>query len=182
MKDTSRYTVSGYLSIYLGQPEIVVTSFMWNEKLDVTLDVDKISKDNISITEFYEKAAAVNYNCAGHGYGEVYTIKGLTCYYDESAGQGKDWYNFTDGTQNIRVNAYNLGSVSVGSTYDVTGIISLQNLSPIIVAFKIAKSEKRDIMVVPSIEISTELPDWLLFFKTLKPFGIILCWSSLISA
>ena len=140
MKDTSRYTISGYLSVYLGQPEIVVTSFMWNEKLDVTLDVDKISKDNISITEFYEKAAAVNYNCAGHGYGEVYTIKGLTCYYDESAGQGKDWYNFTDGTQNIRINAYNLGSVSVGSTYDVTGIISLQNLSPIIVAFKIAKS------------------------------------------
>lgn len=140
MKDTSRYTVSGYISIYLGQPEIVVTGFEWNEKLDVTLDVDKISKDNISVTEFYEKAAAVNYNCAGHGYGEVYTIKGLTCYYDESAGQGKDWYNFTDGTQNIRVNAYNLGSVSVGFTYDVTGIISLQNLSPIIVAFKIAKS------------------------------------------
>lgn len=140
MKDTSRYTVSGYISIYLGQPEIVVTGFEWNEKLDVTLDIDEISKDNISITEFYEKAAAVNYNCAGHGYGEVYTIKGLTCYYDESAGQGKDWYNFTDGTQNIRVNAYNLGSVSTGSTYDVTGIISLQNLSPIIIAFKIAKS------------------------------------------
>lgn len=141
MKDTSRYTVSGYISIYLGQPEIVVTGFEWDQNLDVSLDIDTISKDNISITEFYEKAAAVNYNCAGHGYGEVYTIKGLTCYYDESAGQGKDWYNFTDGTQNIRVNAYNLGSVSVGATYDVTGIISLQNLSPIIVAFKFEKSD-----------------------------------------
>ena len=140
MKDTSRYTINGYISIYLGQPEIVVTSFVFDKTLDVKLDIDAMSKANITVTEFYEKATNVNYNCAGHGYGEVYTIKGLTCYYDESAGQGKDWYNFTDGTQNIRVNAYNLGSVSVGSSYDVTGIISLQNLSPIIVAFKIAKS------------------------------------------
>lgn len=140
MKSTSYYKVTGYISIYLGQPEIVCTDFEYLPSVTSGVDISKITKGEITIPEFYNKAADVNYNCAGHGYGDVFTLKGLTCYNYESGGQGKDYYNFTDGTNNIRVNAFNIGKASVGYVYDLTGIISLKDLSPIIVAFEIKTS------------------------------------------
>lgn len=140
MQDTSRYTVTGYISMYLGNPELVCTSFKWDKTLDVKLDIDKISKGNLTIASFTKAAQNLDYNISGYGYGETYTVKGLTCYYSEADGQGRTWYNFTDGTKNIRVNAYNLARISVGKAYDVTGVISLAKYSPIIVAYKFKES------------------------------------------
>ena len=140
-ESTSKYIVTGYISEYLGNPELLVTSFAWEKDLDIKLDLSKVSSGVATLKEFYEKAENVQYNCAGHGYGDVITIKDLRCFYVESDGQGKRYYNFTDGTQNIRVNAFNLTSgATEGKVYDVTGIISLKNLSPIIVAFEIKQS------------------------------------------
>ena len=141
-KDTSKYVVTGYISEYLGHPELLVTSFTWDQTLDITLNYETISSETITLTEFYTKAQNVNYNCAGHGYGEIVTIKNLKCFYVEADGQGKRYYNFTDGEKNIRVNAFNLSGATEGKVYDVTGIISLKNLSPIIVAFNIVASTK----------------------------------------
>lgn len=139
-ESTSKYTVTGYISEYLGHPELMVTAFEWNKDLDITWNASIISEATTTLTGFYEKAVNVNYNCAGHGYGEVITINNLKCYFIESDGSGKRYYNFTDGEKSIRVNAFNLGSVSVGYYYNVTGIISLKNLSPIIVAFEITQN------------------------------------------
>ena len=136
-KETSKYIVTGYISEYLGHPEIEVDSFTWDQTLDISWNPTVISKATTDLEGFYTKAKAVNYNCAGHGYGDVITANNLKCYYIESDGSGTRYYNFTDGSKNIRINAYNLGPVSVDSIYDVTGIISLKNLSPIIIAFKI---------------------------------------------
>lgn len=141
-KDTSKYIVTGYLSEYLGHPELMVTSFTWDQSLIINLDYSKISSGVISLEEFYTKAQNTNYNCAGHAYGDVVTINNLKCYYCEPDGQGKRYYNFTDGTRNIRVNAFNLSSVTVGNVYNVTGVISLKNLSPIIVAFNFTSSQE----------------------------------------
>ena len=141
-RSTSKYIVTGYISEYLNQPEILVTSFTWDQNLNIpSWSAATLSKETISLTEFYNKAANVNYNCAGHGYGDIVTVKDLTCYYVESDGQGIRYYNFTDGTNSIRVNAFNIGSATEGNVYDVTGIISLKNLSPIIVAFEIKASQ-----------------------------------------
>ena len=134
----SKYIVTGYISIYLSHPELVVTSYTWDKTLDISCDVASLSDATIDLEGFYTKAKNVDYNCAGHGYGEVVTVNTLKCYYTESDGSGVRYYNFTDGSKNIRVNAFNLGSVSDGSYYNVTGIISLKNLSPIIVAFDIS--------------------------------------------
>ena len=139
-ESTSKYTVTGYISEYLGHPELMVTAFEWNKDLDITWDASIISEATTTLTGFYAKAENVNYNCAGHGYGEVITINNLKCYYIETDGSGKRYYNFTDGEKSMRVNAFNLGSVSVGSYYNVTGIISLKNLSPIIIAFDISQT------------------------------------------
>ena len=136
-KDTSKYVVTGYLSEVLGNPEILVTSFQFDSSLDISWSASTISESSTDLAGFYNKAKNMNYNCAGHGYGQVVTINNLKCYYHESDGSGVRYYNFTDGNKNIRVNAYNLSSVSDGSVYDVTGIISMKNLSPIIVAFEI---------------------------------------------
>ena len=141
MKSTSKYSVSGHISMNLGTPELICDSFSWDQNQEETADISKISKSVISLTEFYEKANLVNYNISGFGYGETYTLKGLTCYYSEADGQGKTWYNFTDGTQNIRVNAYNIDRITVGRTYDITGMISLASYSPIIVAFEFKNSD-----------------------------------------
>ena len=141
MKQTSRYSVTGHISMNLGTPELICDSFTWDQNQTETADISKISKSVISLSEFYTKANEVNYNISGYGYGDTYTLKGLTCYYSEADGQGKTWYNFTDGTQNIRVNAYNIDRISVGRTYDVTGMISLASYSPIIVAFEFKNSD-----------------------------------------
>ena len=136
--NTSKYTVTGYISQYLGHPEILVQSFSYDKDMDISWDYSVISKHTTDLVGFYQMAENVNYNCAGHGYGDVITINNLKCYYSEADGQGKRYYNFTDGTKNIRVNAYNLSTISVDSTYNVTGIISLKDLSPIIIAFNIS--------------------------------------------
>lgn len=140
-KNTSKYVVTGYLSEVLGNPEILVTSFSYEKDLQISWEDTVSSNNEIDLNEFYSEAVNLNYNCAGHGYGDVVTIKDLKCFYRESDGKEEKYYNFTDGTQNIRVNAYNLGSFSEGFVYDVTGIISMKNLSPIVVAFKIEASE-----------------------------------------
>lgn len=140
MKDTSKYIVTGYISMSLGMPELICTSFTWDKTLDVKPDFSKISKGELTIPQFTETAKNLNYNISGFAYGEAYTLKGLTCYYSEADGSGKTYYNFTDGTNNIRVNAYNIGRISVGFTYDITGFISMENYSPIIVAYSFEKS------------------------------------------
>lgn len=140
-QSTSKYIVTGYLSEYLGHPEILVESFTWDSSLDITWDASVISEATLTLSEFYTAATNVNYNCAGHGYGQVVTLENLKCYYVESDGQGKRYYNLTDGNKNIRVNAFNLGTLSVDGIYNVTGIISMKNLSPIIVAFSITATQ-----------------------------------------
>lgn len=141
-KDTSKYRITGYISEYLGNPELLVTSFEWDETISLNIDYSKISSESATLERFYEKSNEVQYNCAGHGYGDVITIKNLRCYYVEADGQGKRYYNFTDGTKNIRVNAFNISNATEGRVYDITGIISLKNLSPIIIAFEIKDSSE----------------------------------------
>lgn len=142
-ENTSKYRITGYISEYLGNPELLVTSFEWDQSISLNIDFSKISSETATLERFYEKATNVNYNCAGHGYGDVITIKSLLCYYVEGEGQGKRYYNFTDGQKNIRVNAFNISNATEGKVYDVTGIISLKDLSPIIVAFEIKTSNEK---------------------------------------
>lgn len=147
MKNESKYEITGYISMCQGQPELICTSYTWDKTLDVNYDLSKISKGNISINDFYEKAEALNYNISGYAYGKTYTLKNLTCFASETGGSGKTWYNFTDGTNNIRVNAYNVGTASVGKCYDVTGVISMEKYSPIIIAYEIKSSNQTPIDV-----------------------------------
>ena len=153
--DTAKYVVTGYLSEYLGHPEILVTSFSWDSNLNITWSPAVISEATVDIEEFYARAKNVYYNCAGHGYGEVLTLNKLKLYYTEADGQGKRYYNFTDGVKNIRVNAFNLGSISEGKNYDITGIISIKNLSPIIVAFDIKQSQDQTEIEFNHVNIAT---------------------------
>lgn len=136
-KDTSKYEVTGYISEYLGNPELEVISYKWDQNLTVNVNPEAYSTDTINLTELYNKATAINYNCAGHGYGEVVTLKNLYCYNRETGGSGKRYFNFTDGANNIRVLSYNVGDCSVGSYYDVTGILTMENYSTAVTAFKI---------------------------------------------
>lgn len=136
-KENSKYSVCGYLSYIQGKPELKVISYEYNTSLDVTYNPAELSKGDVDINGFYDEAVNVNYNCAGHGYGEVVTLKNVYCYQHESDGTGKRYYWFTDGTRQMRVNAFNMPSVSDGGNYDITGIISLKNYSPIIVAWDI---------------------------------------------
>lgn len=156
-KETSIYMVTGYISEYLGHPEILVETFEWGSNLPVTWNSEVISDAKVDIEGFYQKAKDINYNCAGHGYGEVVTMERLQLYYIESDGSGKRYYNFTDGTRNIRINAYNLDSLTFENKYDVTGIISLKNLSPIIIAFEIKKSYDESINIIHYEDIATNI-------------------------
>lgn len=139
---TSKYIVTGHISYYRGNPEIYVTSCTYDTKLDVTWNPAALSSGVITLTQFYENACNVDYNCAGHGYGQIYRLEGVRCHEYNSEGQHLDMYKVTDGTKNLNVNAYNISTkMSVGSMYNITGIISLKNYSPIITAFSIEKVE-----------------------------------------
>ncbi len=140
-KETSKYTVSGYLTTYLGQPELTVKSFSWDQSLSTSWNAKSLAKQDITIDQFYSITSNdIYYNCGGNAYGDVYTLKGLTCYNSESDGSGVRYYNFTDGTKNLRVNTYNISTCSIGSVYVITGYISLKRLSPIIVALDFKNS------------------------------------------
>lgn len=133
-KETSKYTIVGYLSVYLGHYEIVVDEVAtnkngkngWDETLPVTCDVATLSKQNITIEEFYDIAKDNNYNCAGHGYGEIYTIKNATCYFSDA---GDNIYYLSDGERLLKVINHNRPDLSEGKVYNVVGLLSMLNYS-----------------------------------------------------
>ncbi len=137
-KDGSTYEVTGYLSMYLGQPELYVPSktYTYDNTLNVKCDIPSLSNGDISFDSFYEKAKAVNYNCAGHGYGDIYTVKNVLCYEKRN-----DVYTFTDGHKFMKVVKGNCTFIE-GKTYDITGYVTTQSWSPAITALKSSLSEE----------------------------------------
>ena len=131
-QDTSRYVVSGYLSIYLGQPELCVPNngnynwFTWNQSLDVTKNPDAYVQDTINLTQYYQLVKDVKYNCAGHGYGGYYRINGLTCVYKDAS---SNFYYMSDGYQYIKVLKERM-TLSLGGVYDIIGNLSTKDYQP----------------------------------------------------
>ena len=153
----AKYIVSGYISYYRGNPEIYVTSFTFDKTLNISWNAEELSSGIITLTKFYEEACDVDYNCAGHGYGEIFTINSVKCHEYKSNSKVLDQYKVTDGTKNLNINAYNVETkMSEGSMYNVTGIISLKNYSPIIIAFSIEKVNEEAISFDYK-EIATEI-------------------------
>ena len=156
-ESTSKYSVTGYLSIYLGQPEIYVpgNTYSFNSSLNVSYDPFTVSEGEIDMAEFYAKARDNNYNCAGHGYEGIYTVTGVKCL--EKSG---DIYLFTDGEKVMKVIKDRV-SFSVGSTYDIAGMISLQNYSPALRALKVRASSE----VVGDVDTSKAIDTTITNFK-----------------
>lgn len=134
-QDTSRYEVTGFPSMYRGQPEIYVplNSYVFNEHLDITKNIDAyVDEQNIlDIDGFYNRAKDMNYNCAGHGYEEIVKINNLTCYdyVDEK-------YLFTNGTSMIKVLKNRVTAIT-GKKYNIIGLLTIKNYSPAISAYKL---------------------------------------------
>ena len=126
---SSKYSVTGYLSLYLGVPELYAPDegmIAFDSSLDVSVDYDALVKHTVTASSFFENASLLPYNCAGHGYGEVIKMEGLTCHYFDA---GSNYYYFTDGRNFIKVIKNNV-SCSVGSVYDLIGSYSMQNYAP----------------------------------------------------
>lgn len=129
-KETSKYTITGYLSVYLDHPEIVVTSFKLDSSLSVTCDPKTISTGNSTFQEFFENARDVNYNCAGHGYGEVYTFNHVTSYHWYSSSSSTKIAYITDGEKLIKTIGHNRPNITEGKVFNIVGIISMLNYAP----------------------------------------------------
>ena len=138
----SYYEFSGYLSIYLGKPEIYVPdkSFSWNKDLEVNYSYTSLVKETIDIDGFYNYAKNNNYNCAGHGYGDIYKLENLLC-----VAKDDTVYVFTDGSNYLRV-VNNKSTIIVGKTYDLIGTLSLQNYFPAIRLLQI-EQKSNDLVV-----------------------------------
>ncbi len=128
-KDTSKYTVTGKLSMCLGQPEIKVEGS--DDKFDSSLDVnfDALSQydEVISVDRFYEYAKATNYNVAGHGYAGLYRMNDLLCVQRDYGGTV---YTFTDGNSLFKAMPYKANEFTVGNKYDLSGMLTLKDYSP----------------------------------------------------
>ena len=57
------------------------------------IDYTNLVKETIDVSKFYEYAVVNDYNCAGHGYGDVYKLNKLKC-----VAKSDSVYVFTDGT------------------------------------------------------------------------------------
>lgn len=125
----SKYTITGFISIYLGHPEIEYESFKLDKTLDVTYNAETIKDAKMEIANFWDTAKELPYNCAGHGYGLMYKFESVTCYYYESAGSRTDIYYFTDGEHLMKVITHNRMTIVTGKVYDLIGITSMQNYS-----------------------------------------------------
>ncbi|MCQ2772814.1 MAG: hypothetical protein MJ238_06050, partial [Bacilli bacterium] len=152
-KITSKYTITGYLSMYLNQPELYVSgkTFTWDENLDTNVDYKKYAKDVIDLDSFYDEAVNVNYNCAGHGYGEIHKVEGVRCF-----DQRDNVYFFTNGKSVMKV-IKGLASFSVGSTYDLYGYVSTNSWVPSLYcleAIKSANSVNLDLSYATPISIA----------------------------
>lgn len=159
-KDNSKYTVTGYISMYLGQPELMVTDYEYNSSLTTSYTASTLAECTYTINEFYNSAKGVNYNCAGHGYGKMISLKGLTCFSSESSGSGSRQYNFTDGTHNLRVLAYNITNCVVGGVYDIVGLTSLKNYSPAVIAISFTNSSAtKSVIDYENIAINQSITD-----------------------
>ncbi len=150
-QEQSSYSVTGYLSIYLGHPEIYVTSFNWDSSLNKKFDAFTSSETLTSIDQFSDKASEIIYNCAGHGYGDVYTLKSLKCIY---ASRKDSKYVLSDGNKVVKViSSKNDIIFTVGSVYDVSGIITTLNYEP---AFVAIATKSSDAEVEVSLETSAK--------------------------
>lgn len=133
-KATSSYSVTGYLSLYLNKPEIFAISFTWEQNLKITFDSFSSSKSLQSIENFYEVASENTYNCAGHGYGDFYSLSSL-----KVLDKKDEQFYLTDGERIIKGICYNSTTLTIGNIYNVSGLLSLLNYSP---ALKIVSFEK----------------------------------------
>ena len=153
-KATSSYTVTGYLSVYLGHPEIYAFEYEWKQNLNIKFDSVNASTEISSIENFYEIASENNYNCAGHGYGEMYSLKSLKVF-DKKDEQ----FYLTDGERMVKAICYATTTLTIGNVYNIYGILSLLNYSP---ALKITSFEKVDAVVenkFVSTSISTSIAE-----------------------
>lgn len=155
-ESTSKYSVTGYLSIYLGQPEIYVpgNTYTFNSSLNVNYDPFTVAEDEIDINEFYTLARDNNYNCAGHGYEGIYTVTGVKC-----LAKNDDVYLFTDGEKVMKV-VKDQVSFSVGTTYDIVGMITLLNYSPALRALEARTSTESVEEIDTSKAVDTTITDF----------------------
>ena len=137
-QETSKYVVTGYPSIYLGQYELYVPdkSFTWDSSLNVSVNMEKLWFDNKTITDFIEDASSVHYNCAGFGYGRIHKISGVRCYYYNAKDK---YYLFNDGQNIIKV-LKGACSATVGGVYDIIGMVTTADYAPAMRAISIASS------------------------------------------
>lgn len=125
----SKYTITGYISTYLGHPEVLPITYELDKTLPVTYNPSTLADAQLAISNFWNTTKDITYNCAGHGYGSFYKIPSATCYYSESDGQRTDIYYFTDGEHLLKAIAHNRVSIVVGKVYNLYGIASILNYS-----------------------------------------------------
>lgn len=139
-KTNKYYEVTGYISMYMNQPELYVpekTYTMFDNDGSVNFDVETYSSGKIDLDGFYEEACATKYNMAGFGYGKFYTVEGVKC-----VDKRDTVYMFTDGDSVMKVVAGNISGFTIGQNYDITGYVSLLNWIPSFYAFSAKTSAK----------------------------------------
>lgn len=127
-KQNSVYTVTGNLSIYMGMPEIYVTSYQYESSKTPSFDHFANAKEkNLTLGALYIKLQNMPYNMAGHGYGDIYTLNNFKILYkaETNCYVGSDGYNL------IKVICYE-NKIYEGSIYNIAGMISTVSWMPAI--------------------------------------------------
>ena len=137
----SKYTITGYLSIYMGNPEIFVSEYTYNKSLSVTFDAKASSKSEMSFSDFFETTKDMEYNCAGHGYGEMYTFSNVTSYLWVSDNTHQKFAWITDGSAIIKTIAHNRPNISKDSVFNIVGLLSMKDYAPALWVIDVEKVE-----------------------------------------
>lgn len=127
-EENSKYEVTGYISRYLDQPEIYVPSdksyYTYNPYLNVSFNPNSFA-EQVDFTKYYQEAVDLKYNCAGHSYGKIISIKGVSIIDSIDGGT----YIGTNGSKVINIKKANC-VLSKGYCYDLVGIMQSNNYIP----------------------------------------------------
>ena len=152
----SKYTITGYLSVYMGNPEIFVIEYKFDKTLTVSFDAKARSKGEMSFSSFFETSKNMEYNCAGYAYGGMYTFSNVTSYLWKSNSSYEKFAWITDGSSIIKTIAHNRPNLTQDSVFNIVAILSLKDYSP---ALWIIDVEK--VTSVSPISLDTSLAEEL---------------------
>ena len=165
--ENSKYEVTGYISMYMNQPEIYIpdndanVGYKYDSSLSVSCDFSTIASVK-TIEEYYNDFSDICYNCAGHGYRDIVKINNVSIVDVVDA----DTYIGTNGDKVIKIKKGVCG-LAKGRVYNITGLVQTNNYIPSIALLASEAGDATYTTIKEESAIEKTIPEYISTFSSL---------------